>query len=90
MQSKSIGCAVICGMFNAMDVGAIRHALEQKKKLLKPGIGGLTMAEIENPCFHCYQGAIGECIRCEYGGEYWSGDLGAETIEVDDDNSVKE
>ena len=48
------------------------------------------MAEIENPCFHCYQGAIGECIRCEYGGEYWSGDLGAETIEVDYDNSVKE
>lgn len=43
------------------------------------------MAEIENPCFHCYQGAIGECIRCEHGGKWWSGDLGAETIEVDDD-----
>ena len=43
------------------------------------------MREIENPCFHCYQGAIGECIRCEHGGKWWSGDLGAETIEVDDD-----
>lgn len=48
------------------------------------------MAEIENPCFHCYQGAIGECIRCKYGGEYWSGDLGAETIEVDDNDSEQE
>ena len=40
--------------------------------------------EIENPCYHCYQEAIGECIRCKYNEEYWSGDLGAETIEVDD------
>lgn len=48
------------------------------------------MHEIENPCYHCYQGAIGECIRCKYGGEYWSGDLGAETVEVDDNDSEQE
>ena len=41
------------------------------------------MSEIQNPCYHCYQGAIGECIRCKYSGEYWSGDLGAETVEVE-------
>ncbi len=48
------------------------------------------MNEIENPCYHCYQGAIGECIRCKYSGEYCSGDLGAETIEVDDNDSGQE
>ena len=47
------------------------------------------MSEIENPCYHCYQGAIGECIRCKYGGEHWSGDLGAETVEVENEESAE-
>lgn len=43
------------------------------------------MTELENPCFHCYMGAIGDCIRCKYGRKWWSGDLSAETIEIEDE-----
>jgi hypothetical protein len=33
--------------------------------------------EINNPCYHCYTGAIGECYStgCKYAGHLWSGDL---------------
>ncbi len=33
--------------------------------------------EIDNPCYHCYTGAIGECygIGCKYVSYPWSGDL---------------
>ncbi len=35
------------------------------------------MIEIDNPCYHCYTGAIGECygIGCKYVHYPWSGDL---------------
>ena len=39
---------------------------------------------IENPCFHCYMGAIGECLRCKHFGKSWIGDLEHEKIEVDE------
>lgn len=38
---------------------------------------------IENPCYHCYMGAIGECLRCKHFGRSWAGDLEHEKIEVD-------
>lgn len=38
---------------------------------------------IENPCYHCYRGAIGECFGCKYSGEPWHGDLDSEIIQVD-------
>lgn len=33
--------------------------------------------EIDNPCYHCYTGAIGECYGagCRYVSYPWSGDL---------------
>ena len=30
---------------------------------------------IDNPCFHCYRGAIGECVSCPYFGMLSSQDL---------------
>lgn len=42
------------------------------------------MNEIENPCYHCYMGAIGECIRCKYIEKEWHGDLDAIKIEISD------
>ena len=44
------------------------------------------MHEIENPCYHCYMGAIGECIRCKYSEKEWHGDLDAFKIEISDNN----
>lgn len=38
---------------------------------------------IDNPCYQCYMGAIGECIRCNYYGNDWSGDIDSKTIDVD-------
>ena len=40
---------------------------------------------ISNPCYHCYMGAIGECLRCPISYKPWSEDLEHETIEIDDD-----
>lgn len=39
---------------------------------------------IDNPCYHCYTGAIGECamIECEHLLNSWSQDLESETIEI--------
>ena len=33
--------------------------------------------EIDNPCYHCYTGAIGECYLtgCKYRVYPWSGDI---------------
>lgn len=42
--------------------------------------------EIDNPCYHCYTGAIGECygIGCKYVSYPWSGDLEADyKVEVE-------
>lgn len=48
---------------------------------------------ISNPCYHCYMGAIGECLRCPISYKPWSKDLEHETIEIDDidnDKSIDE
>lgn len=37
---------------------------------------------IDNPCYHCYRGAIDECIGCKHEYEPWHGDLDADKIEV--------
>ena len=38
---------------------------------------------IYNPCYHCYQGAVGYCsdYGCQYALEPWAQDL--ETLQVD-------
>jgi len=40
--------------------------------------------EIENPCYHCYTGAIGECslAGCRHQLKSWSQDVEHETIEI--------
>lgn len=40
--------------------------------------------EIDNPCYHCYAGAIGECqmIGCKYNLKSWSHGLENKTIEI--------
>lgn len=43
----------------------------------------MTM-KIDNPCYHCYRGAIGECIGCKQNMQEYSGDLESETIEIDE------
>ena len=48
------------------------------------------MAEIDNPCYHCYQGAIDECLRCKYINEPWHGDFESETIEIEDGGADNE
>jgi hypothetical protein len=37
----------------------------------------------ENPCYHCYIGATGQCYmtRCEYQHEPWSQDVECKYIE---------
>ena len=39
---------------------------------------------IENPCYHCYTGAVGDiyCTCCKYHKETWSCDLESRLIEV--------
>lgn len=41
----------------------------------------------ENPCYHCYIGATGQCYmtRCEYQHESWSQDVECKYIEDDED-----
>ena len=49
------------------------------------------MAEIDNPCYHCYTGAIGECygIGCKYVSYPWSGDLEEDyKVEVKKENET--
>ena len=40
--------------------------------------------EIENPCYHCYIGATGQCslTGCKYKLKPWSQDVEHETIEI--------
>jgi len=40
--------------------------------------------EINNPCYHCYIGAIGECsmVGCRYLPMSWSQDLESKTVEI--------
>lgn len=45
---------------------------------------------ISNPCYHCYMGAIGECLRCPISDKPWSKDLEHEVIETDDDKKSDE
>ena len=45
---------------------------------------------ISNPCYHCYMGAIGECLRCPISYKPWSKDLEHETIEIDDNENHDE
>lgn len=45
---------------------------------------------ISNPCYHCYMGAIGECLRCPISDKPWSKDLEHEAIEIDDDKKSDE
>lgn len=47
---------------------------------------------IDNPCYHCYQGAVGYCYDyyCKYAYEDWSQDLDALEIEVPDDKEEAE
>lgn len=46
--------------------------------------GALKMT-ISNPCYHCFMGAIGWCLKCPVSDKPWSKDLEHETIEVEDD-----
>ena len=47
---------------------------------------------IDNPCYHCYVGAIGECSMtgCKYLLNSWSQDLESETIEILDTQAESE
>lgn len=48
--------------------------------------------EIDNPCYHCYPGAIGECygIGCKYVHYPWSGDLEEDyKVEVEYEEELK-
>lgn len=48
---------------------------------------------IDNPCYQCYMGAIGECIRCNHYGKSYSGDLESKEIDVNlvsDGHIIKE
>lgn len=38
---------------------------------------------IENPCYHCYSGYIGNCSYCGFRLEPWTCDLGNEYIEIE-------
>jgi hypothetical protein len=38
----------------------------------------------ENPCYHCYRGAIGECVGCKYDICDYSGNLESKVLYVDD------
>lgn len=45
--------------------------------------------KIDNPCYHCYTGSIGECytIGCKYVSYPWSGDLEADyKVEVSEED----
>ena len=46
---------------------------------------------VENPCFHCYAGAIGECSMtpCKHQLKPWSKDVETMEIEVDDDEDLE-
>lgn len=51
--------------------------------------------EIDNPCYHCYTGAVGYCreIGCKYEHYSWSEDLETDyKVEYDneDDKEMKE
>ena len=51
--------------------------------------------EIDNPCYHCYTGAVGYCreIGCKYEHYSWSEDLETDyKVEYDDedDKEIKE
>ena len=51
--------------------------------------------EIDNPCYHCYTGAVGYCreIGCKYEHYPWSEDLETDyKVEYDDedDKEIKE
>ena len=41
---------------------------------------------VDNPCYHCYTGAIGECTlaKCKYNCMSWSKDLDSTEIEISD------
>lgn len=45
---------------------------------------------ISNPCYRCYMGAIGGCLRCPVSDKPWSRDLEHETIEIEDDEDCNE
>lgn len=39
---------------------------------------------IENPCYHCYAGASGQCYmtNCKHQFEIWSKDVESEYVEI--------
>lgn len=47
---------------------------------------------IDNPCYHCYTGAIGECLMtsCKYQQERWSKDINTFELEIDITEDNKE
>lgn len=42
------------------------------------------MSEIDNPCYHCYTGATGQCYmtKCKYQFEKWGKNVESMTVEV--------
>lgn len=40
---------------------------------------------IENPCYHCYAGASGQCYmtNCKYQFESWAKDVESEYVQID-------
>lgn len=43
---------------------------------------------IENPCYHCYIGLIGECLMtcCKYKNYNWSKDVECECMELSEED----
>ena len=43
---------------------------------------------IENPCYHCYAGASGQCYMtsCKHQFEIWSKDVESEYVEIKGEN----
>lgn len=45
------------------------------------------MVEIENPCYHCREGVVGECCGCRFAYEEWARDVEACTVTISEDDS---
>ncbi len=43
------------------------------------------MVEIENPCYHCREGAVDECCGCRFACFEWARDVEADTVKIRED-----
>ena len=68
-------------------IGVLGVPLRLKAHLNK--WGGKMKIEIDNPCYHCYTGAVGYCREtgCKYEHYSWSEDLETDyKVEYDDED----